>query len=248
MYKINKSAQSHKFSVTHIFEPFIWLYNNNISYKDYFNSLKFSDTRHIGVMARYKESGYASDGSYYYTHLVTSPDAQVYDCKFSGTLGYIKEGANRFSYATKAGFAYFANFIEVLKIFKAHDIKVILFFPPMALTVIQEMKKYNYQYIDDLKNKFREVGLYVYDFTDPIELVETADCEFIDGFHGGDVLYAKILRFLSEQEPLLSNYVDKDYLDGVIHNFSGLAMIPDSTITTRLERDFLCLGCTKLKK
>ncbi|AIK95593.1 hypothetical protein [Candidatus Odyssella acanthamoebae] len=76
-------------------------------------------------------------------------------------------------------------------------------------------------------------------------MLETTDCEFIDGFHGGDVLYAKILKYLSDQEPLLSEFVDSKALNKIIDSYSGLAMIPNPKITSKPEIDFLRLGCVK---
>ncbi len=107
------------------------------------------------------------------------------------------------------------------------------------------MKKFNYSYIGDLKRKFHNAGIKLYDFTDPSKILDTSDCEFIDGFHGGDVIYAKILKYIASHEPDLADYIQHHYLEKVISAYTGLSMIPNPKITLKSEVDFLCEGCKK---
>ena len=84
----------------------------------------------------------------------------------------------------------------------------------------------------------------VADFHDPRSL-QTSDCEFIDGMHGGDLLYAKMLQEIARRDPRLAPYVDEAYIAKVAHDYSDLAMIPKKDITSEPETDFLKLGCRK---
>lgn len=107
------------------------------------------------------------------------------------------------------------------------------------------MQKFNFSYIEKLKKAFSEHNITFYDFTTPETIITTSDCEFIDGFHGGDVLYTKILRKLSETEPLLNKYINHAYLENIVTRYNGLAMMPNKSICPDKEIDFLKIGCSK---
>ena len=71
------------------------------------------------------------------------------------------------------------------------------------------------------------------------------NCEFIDGFHGGDVTYAKILLALATQNKKLTVLLNLNYLSRIISLYHGLAFIPDKQVTLKKEIDFTQLGCKK---
>ena len=107
-----------------------------------------------------------------------------------------------------------------------------------------DMMGEKYQYIDDLKAKLKELGIYYYDFTNA-RLLGSDDCEFVDGFHGGDLTYAKILKYIYDKDPSIREYINISYLERVISNYKGIAFIPDARVTSLPEIDFLKLGCNK---
>ena len=124
--------------------------------------------------------------------------------------------------------------------------EVILFLPPLPPDMLQYMRGYNYAYVDDLRTHFKAHGLVVHDYHDPTtQINSTSDCEFIDGMHGGDVLYARILLNMAQSEPLLRAVIDQQYMTKIASAYSGLAMIPNHNITQLPEIDFLCFECKK---
>jgi len=164
---------------------------------------------------------------------------------FKETIYQIQSNISRFQRAPLASEVHIQKFLELIKLFQDRKVKIIFFFPPLPPSVNLEMKKYNYSYIQDLKNKLKEHEIHIYDFTEPDKVVSTNDCEFIDGFHGGDVLDAKVLLYLVGKEPFLENYIKRSYLKEVILKYSGLAMIPNPKATQNNEIDFLKKGCIK---
>lgn len=85
-------------------------------------------------------------------------------------------------------------------------------------------------------------GIDALDCTDPRALASD-DCEFIDGFHGGEVTYARILRRMADRWPALLAFVDMERIDAVIRDWPGHVLVPDSRVTTLPETDFMRFGC-----
>lgn len=242
-YELSFKQDKNVIDLAHLILPFKWLKEGKILPKQLF---KLPSEPHIGVNGKLKKTGIDQDGSYYYTDTITGQNSEFKDIKFARTLSDVQSGNNRFEHLSKASDLHFKKFLTLIEDLKAKKIKIVLFLPPLAPSVVEEMKKFNYTYIQDLKNKFSAHGLTVYDFTNPREIFpETSDCEFIDGFHGGDVFYARILNYIQSKEQDLEPYINKQYLADTIKHHSGLAMIPDLKLTKNKEVDFLFSGCQK---
>jgi hypothetical protein len=84
----------------------------------------------------------------------------------------------------------------------------------------------------------------VQDYSD-LRVLKSTDCEFVDGFHGGDVTYARVLRALADKYPSLVQHVDILKLDEDIHYYNGFAMAPDERVTKLPEVDFMRFQCSK---
>lgn len=244
-YNLSFQKTVNRIDPAHLLLPFKWLKEGKITILDYMKLFVLSDMPHIGVGGKLRKSGISTDGSCYYTDLVIGHNSNFTDVSFKETANSITKGTDRFAYGSLVCETHFQKFLELLQFFQSKNIKIILFFPPLAPEINKLMKKYNYSYLDDLREKFKKRGICVYDFTDPTLLFATSDNEFIDGFHGGDVIYAKILDYISSKEALLKNYVHQDYLKKVILKYTGLAMIPDSRVTSEKEVDFLQTGVLK---
>jgi hypothetical protein len=136
--------------------------------------------------------------------------------------------------------------LKSLLLYWSNDIEVILFFPPLATASNQMMQRLSekYAYIPRLKKALHDAGYRYYDYTDA-GIIGSSDCEFIDGFHGGDVTYLRILKDLTEKEVSLAKYINKAFLNKNIVQYKGLSFMPDAQIVTANEIDFLELGCTK---
>lgn len=231
----------------HLLKPFIWLKDKKISIRDYFSIQLNRNKRHLGVRGKIDSSGVGPDGSYYKTDMVTTDNPAHNDVGFANTKKMIVNGTNRFVYGKSASDAYIVKFVNLINSLESKGVRVVIFFPPLPIEVNNFMEKYTqeYAYIDDLKEKLAKANLLIYDYTDASKQISTTDCEFVDGYHGGDVLYAKILRHIATKHPILASYTKVAYLDEVAEKYSGLALIPNPAITTKSEVDFLCMGCKK---
>ena len=223
---------------------FKWLYYDKITLKSIFNAIIGSSGGDIGVSGQEKV-GFGPDGSYYYTTSITGKKDHS-DKQFINTFQRIIDGNRRFQYSSSANNQHINNFLQLVRTLEENAIKVIIFFPPFSKAVsdrINEMGK-NYQYISDIKVKFHQNNLSFYDYTDP-SVIDSFDCEFMDGFHGGEVTYARILRDLSRKVAFLNDFADQALLSEYINKYEGKAFIPDEEITDNIEIDFLGLGCKK---
>lgn len=135
---------------------------------------------------------------------------------------------------------------NIVRKLEAQGIQVILFFPPLAFTpyAMISAAPEDYQFISQLPGELARAGLMAHDFTNPAT-INTHDCEFIDGFHGGEVTYARLLSALAESNALLGQFINHGQIAAALYKAAGLAMVPDPRITPRREIDFLPLGCRK---
>lgn len=78
-------------------------------------------------------------------------------------------------------------------------------------------------------------------------LYESNDCEFIDGFHGGHVTYARILLYMRRAGVHNLNVMANE-LEKIISENSGRAAIPGPHLGSDREIDFLKIGCKKAVK
>lgn len=199
---------------------------------------------HMGIQARKTLQGFAPDGSYVYagyaTGIVASPDVG-----FRDTLSRIADGSRRFETSHILSEDALQRFLRLVATLEQRGVSVVLFFPPFAEPVNEAMREKGgdgYGYIGKLREALEKAGLEVADFQNTAGLGAN-DCEFIDGFHGGDVVYARILKALAMRGPL-SAWVDPVGIDRYLAN-AGRAMARDDRVTERPEVDFLKLSCTK---
>jgi hypothetical protein len=236
----------------HLMLPFKWLAQEKISPSLYFNTiLSQQPSCHSGVTAITMKNGYAKDGSRYAVGLVSGEQQEIGDTQFSHTIRRIKHPqGDRFMRAQKIDMGKFDLFLQIMETFKKNEVEVVLFFPPMANKIIATMDLYGtgYDYIDDLKSHLHQHHIAFYDFHDP-RSIQSTDCEFTEGFHGGDIVYARILKHIYEDPSAkgkaLGPHINYEKLDEVISKYKGLALAPEPQLTNKPEVDFLKLGCPK---
>lgn len=230
--------------------PLKWLLNKKISTYDFF-IMPFSLQKPecgIGTKGYERNAGYAPDGSYYYTDVLTgSPYTEKTgvrgDYQFKDIKDRISKGERSFNYGSEPDKEHVSDFLKIIAKLKSQGSKVVLIYPPIAPETLELMKGHNYSYIPKLKAELKQNGINIYDYSDVGSY--SSNCEFIDGFHGGDLLYARVLLDLAKHEKAIAGMIDKDYLEKVTTEYKNLAMIPNPNITTKPENDFLGIGCQK---
>jgi hypothetical protein len=241
---------SHHISLRSYLLPYKWLWQKKITVSQYvervnpFFLLPHGFNNGIGVDGGINQNGFAKDGSYVYSKTITGKEKNI-DDKFELSFDSIEHNGPRFEYGKHVNNTHFNNFIHMVKFIQQHNVKVVLFIPPLAPSVAKKMDgfKNEYLFIEELRDRIKAAGLTYQDFHHPSQIA-TNDCEFIDGIHGGDVTYARILSFLAEQNAPLKSYINTATLDNITKYYNNIAMVPHKSISSH-EVDFLHLGCDK---
>jgi hypothetical protein len=246
----NYNATGEEFQLDMIFTPCDWLLQGKISLQYYFNVLlgkKGNPFPAIGVYAATRKEGFYKDGSFYHFGTVTGFRNRA-DRKFENVLYKLKVGADPFMYSRSVNKKKWKEFMSLFKLAKNENYHLLIFLTPLPPRIIDLMTKMGdkYAYIDELRLMLSELKEHYYDFYDPRSF-SSGDCEFVDGEHGGEVTYLRLLLAMS-QDPSsgLSPYLKHEKIVQCIENYRGKAMVPPPFYKQPYtEGDFLELGCKK---
>lgn len=125
---------------------------------------------------------------------------------------------------------------------------VVAFIPPVAPSIRDGIEKDPVAkgFVDRFRaDAAATLGPRLFDFHDGVAGGDD-DCEYIDGFHGGEVTYVRMLREMAKSDPALAAVADTAAIDAAIaaHKGHALAILERDAYTAR-ETDFLDLGCAK---
>lgn len=203
--------------------------------------------QNIGLRSIKYSNGYRKDGSYQYSNFILG-DEKNSDIKFSNTYDRINHGNSGFEYASHISKERVEIFNEIIKFAKDNDIKLVLFIPPLANEVVEKMNSLGdkYNYVSEFRKLVKSTDIENYDFHDMRDYYKDS-CEFVDGFHGGDVAYQRILKKMYDQNSSLSKYLNIELINKSISENAGktLTIFDKTKYKIYKERDFLELGCVK---
>jgi hypothetical protein len=246
----NPSYESDEFTTTppgqgmaiaDLFDAAGWLFKGKLSPADIWHILA-QDTPNVGITAIARGDGFDAWGSYYNDSLVTGV-TEHRDAKFALNLGYIAEGKQRFTRAAAPDRKKLQKFARLLRELRRANIETVVFIPPLAPAVIDEMAKHRkwFAYVQpalaEVEKQAREAGFSFYSFHDP-RTFGSGNCEMLDGVHAGPVSYARLLRKMAEDNAALAAVTDTERLDAITKVYGGHG----STLGAR-EVDFLQMGC-----
>lgn len=198
----------------------------------------------IGMAAKAYHAGFGPDGFYYYGERMVLPPDRLEDYQFRDSLRRSRVGSRRFEHGDEPDPARIEDLVSLVRAFETQGVKVIAFAPPVAPPVAQQMAEGGkHGYIAKTWAALAARGVAVHDFHDPASLNLVA-CDFLDGFHAGDVAFARMLRALAAREPALRPYVKRSELDR-LSGMSGRAAVYFQEEFGIPEPDFLGLGCIK---
>ncbi len=192
------------------------VYEDFFSKKITFNLLKGNGhPLSIGLNALINNTGYRNDGSMYYGEQIAgliNHSKTVEDYEYSDTFERIKKGNLRFNYGTSVNEKALIELAELLKYCKRYKIEVIAIIPPFADKVYDKMTQSNkYRYLTEIYTKakplFDHYNYEIYDFS-KVSLCGSKDNETIDGFHGGEVTYQKIMIKMLDAGSVLNSCVN----------------------------------------
>jgi len=197
----------------------------------------------MGLGALQSFSGLREDGSYFYGNILTGLKPSP-DIGFRSTLRRIDKGTDKFSYGQNINEKAWQSFMAFMTKADKNNVKVILFYPPLSKKVYDAInyKTVEYKYIQLLTKRLESVAMF-FNFHNPNKLLAT-DCEFIDGFHGGDVVYARMLEEINKKVSLPLNKNLKQYIN--IHKNKALIRLNELERSKMYQEvDFLEIGCKK---
>jgi len=232
--------------ITKMLKVLTYLAEGKVRFAEVFGAAAnpFYDNCHLGIQAKKFRDGFGPDGSYYYGGYVSGL-RQADDRRFERTLGKVQAGLGRFCYDTELNPVHLATFDRIVAMLQASGVPTVYFFPPLPKVVVDAMAEHpeGYAYFTKLREYVKAKGLVVHDFTDMTPFGGT-DCEFLEGIHGGDVLYARMLKELAGREATVRKWVDMPHLEDYLA-YTGDAMKPVPALVKAKEGDFLGLGCRK---
>lgn len=178
----------------------------------------------IGLNAVINKKGFRNDGSISYGSEILGPDFKPVfnpDKVFQDTFIRIERGVNRFEFGQTPNRNAYYRLNHLLKFCKEKQINVIAFLPPFPPAVYDRLQNssnhfYMFSIFSNIKNLFQQFGYKVYDFSSANALGSHNE-EFVDGFHGGEVVYARVLLEMSKSDSTITNIVDVSSLTTLIY-------------------------------
>lgn len=241
-----------------LIKPFEYLLKGKITKKDYLNILlnrqqenNITKYYSIGLRAIKESDGFRKDGSFLASSLIFGCKNDFEDYNFKDTLGKINKGNRRFQYAKDISTERIAEFNRIVNLCRDHNIDVIYIIPPLSYTVYNKIQSMisEYSYVSKFRN-YLKLSLKNYEFYDFQNILDVGsdDCECIDGIHGGDVTYQKMLLKISQDNAnsILINYLNMDLIKNSVMRYQGkaLSLLNDNKFKL-MEVDFLGIGCKK---
>ena len=178
----------------------------------------------IGINANFHNTGFRNDGSIFYGGQISklmNADSTANDFKYSNTFDRIKKGKQRFEYGQETNEKAFEKLVELMSFCNQHTINVIGFLPPFADKVYDHMDSSgNYKYLENIPIRLNQImtqyNFEFYDFS-TVSKCGSNDNETMDGFHGGEVTYQKILIEMLNKNSALNKVSDKEKLLKNLH-------------------------------
>ena len=137
-------------------------------------------------------------------------DSTANDYLYNDTYKRIAAGNNKFEYASEVNPKALFELDNLLKFCAVNNIYVVAFLPPYANKVNEKMQQSgNYSYMSKIYpaavSIFKKYGFELWDMT-LLGKYGSDDGETIDGFHGGEVTYQKMLIYMIENNSRLKDY------------------------------------------
>lgn len=193
----------------------VWsdLLDAKYSYIDLLTKAENSSIEKVGLNAVVNGKGFRNDGSMNYgdqIHKLINKDPSANDHNFQGTFSRIDQGNNRFEYGEQVNSRALKELDEFLSFCSANDVYVVAVLPPFADKVNERLKSSGkHAYVNKVypasKVIFDRYGFELWDMTH-LAKFNSGDEEVVDGFHGGEVAYLKMLTYMVEKDSKLKEY------------------------------------------
>lgn len=167
-------------------------------------------TNYFGLNAQIYNNGFRRDGSYQYGTQVSKllgDDKTAGDYKNHTTLDFIKNGKGRFACSMEISESALTQLKTALDFFDNQGIEIYLLLPPYAPEVYRTLTNekqscYSYQdkvirALEEIDYSYSNVSFYNFSLFNKEKFNQNY---YIDGYHGGEVLYYEMLKFISKSD------------------------------------------------
>jgi hypothetical protein len=196
----------------------------------------------LGIAAIDSNQGFDYYGSFHYISRITT--GETFDIKFERTLRQIDTGDQRWIGAEEPNRLAIERWKSIKARLEQSGIAVVEILPPFPPSVTKRLHgKGNHAYI----GKIGALLPTAFDYMDSRALPDVTDCEFVDGIHGGEIVYAKALLSAAENNPALRQFLRT----AALTNWTRMNAGNTSPATVAIhgegaqEIDFLQMGCKK---
>lgn len=168
-----------------------------------------------GLNAKLRLNGFRKDGSQYngYGMLLHYKNKTDYDWKFKTQMDRIEKQVMGYQSESSLEKGFVEDFKEIVKFTKDHNIHLVAFFPPYANSVWEAYNhKSDLSFIEEATKVFNELcdnnSSFFFDFT---YMENTGDGQYLDGFHGSEIVYHEILQHMEKNEQLHNlGFINRD--------------------------------------
>ena len=198
----------------------------NSIYSDLFSSvysIKYmvsnSNKNNYGIFAVTRNNGFRSDGSRKYGNhvdkLINYPEK--YDSlKFEDVKYRINEGSKRFNFFNSIKHSALKELDSLLIFCKSNNIITTGIVPPFPQTILNKMNQSGnypefFTFFSSVDSVFIKNKIELFDYTNPTSF-GSSNAEFLDGFHGGEVCYLRLLINMLEKGSVLNEITDVESL------------------------------------
>lgn len=204
--------------------------------KDIYESgLNFSRPKGvIGMNAIQNSIGFRHDGSRDYGDQVDKillQDSTIKDYNFRNTLDRIKQGNRPFEWGDAIDCSQLNYVRDLISFCEDKGMELVLFLPPFAPSVWHEMVSCGkYDYVVTLSEELSKIcnarDVAFFDFTSQTEIVFN-DSEMLDGFHGSERVYARMLLRIAQEGGHLKKYIAVEKIENRMMLESELNIFDD---------------------
>lgn len=232
---IFKSNFNSKASVFTIFDVWHDLFSGKYGLELLFNTSSNPSIRKVGLNAKVNNKGFRRDGSMQYGNQILkllNNDSTAEDFGFKETFSRMDRGIRRFEYGNELNIKSLQAVEDLLEYCHQNKIYLIAIIPPFAEKVfsrINQSGKYDYmaKIETELRPLFRSYPFELWNFSH-LSAIQSNDKEFLDGYHGGEVAYLRMLLDMVEHGSRLRFYTDTQKLELDLHNrVSDLSVYPE---------------------
>ena len=215
--------------------PLQWLLEGKLGLGEFFHTVfkgpgtnTYTDFANLGVYAIRMSAGWRIDGSYLNTNAGFKTEVSLN--ALQAEVDEIARGANgraSFGYGKFVDPGKLRQFAELARRIQLHGTRLVLILPPVMPAFFGAITRAGHpEYVRELSRELSRLPLEFHDFTDARSL-RADDCEYLDGWHPGEVMDLRILHYILNSTPrsALADFLDAGTIRQTIARYPGKDLV-----------------------